>query len=219
MNYKAYVITIEGLKQSEAAAERCIASAQRQGLEVYKHYGITPKDDPEAIMAVEGIPADGFREVYSYLESCLSAFLSHYSLWKKCVQDNCQYIIFEHDAILVDVLDFFAPFDKCMNIGAPSYGKYVTPSHLGVGPLTSKQYFPGAHAYRLKPAGAKLLIEQAKQFAMPTDVFLHTDRFPWLQEQYPWPAKARDTFTTIQREQGCIAKHNWKDGIGYEIIR
>jgi len=45
---------------------------------------------------------------------------------------------------------------------------------------------------------------------------MHLDTFPWLQEYYPFVARADDSFTTIQVERGCLAKHNYKDG--YEII-
>ena len=103
-----------------------------------------------------------------------------------------------------------------MNIGAPSYGKFNSPTYLGVGPLVSKPYFPGAHAYMIKPLGAKLLIEGAKTMAGPTDLFLRLSNFPWLQEYNPWPVVAKDSFTTIQNETGCLAKHNYNDG--YEIV-
>jgi hypothetical protein len=66
------------------------------------------------------------------------------------------------------------------------------------------------------PAGAQLLVENAPMYAKPTDVYLNLDTFPWLQEWYPFVAEARDSFTTIQTETGCLAKHNWKEG--YEII-
>jgi hypothetical protein len=42
----------------------------------------------------------------------------------------------------------------------------------------------------------------------PTDVFLNLNSFAFLQEFYPWPVEARDSFTTIQSEIGCRAKHN-----------
>ena len=91
----------------------------------------------------------------------------------------------------------------------------MLPRIMGWNGLVSKRYFPGAHAYMITPEGAKKLIEQAQKEALPTDVFLHIETFPWLQEYYPWPAEARDTFTTIQNKRGCTAKHNYKDG--YEI--
>jgi GR25 family glycosyltransferase involved in LPS biosynthesis len=80
----------------------------------------------------------------------------------------------------------------------------------------SKRYFPGAHAYQVNPTGAQKLIDQARVYARPTDVFLNIDTFPWLQEYYPWPVEARDTFTTIQKTEGCLAKHNYNDS--YKII-
>jgi GR25 family glycosyltransferase involved in LPS biosynthesis len=91
---------------------------------------------------------------------------------------------------------------------------------MGVIPLTSKPYFPGAHAYMLKPAGAKLMVEQAAYYAGATDVFLQLSVFPWLQEYYPWPVIAKDSFTTIQNETGCQAKHSYvKNKAKYEFLK
>ena len=47
-------------------------------------------------------------------------------------------------------------------------------------------------------------------------VFLNINTFPFLEEHYPWPVEARDSFTTIQSEMGCRAKHNFNEE--YEII-
>jgi hypothetical protein len=47
-------------------------------------------------------------------------------------------------------------------------------------------------------------------------VFLHKERFPWLEEYYPWPVQAKDTFTTIQNVEGCQAKHRFNNE--YKII-
>ena len=51
--------------------------------------------------------------------------------------------------------------------------------------------------------------------AAPADVFINLNNFSWLQEYYPWVCMAVDSFTTIQKEDGILAKHNYKDG--YEI--
>jgi len=176
---------------------------------------ITPRDEPVEMLEDFGIAPNKFDEKYSRNLNCISAFLSHYSLWKMCAEGTENFVIFEHDAVLIDSVPT-TPFHYVMNIGAPSYGKWNTPSLLGVNPLTTKRYFPGAHAYMLTPAGAKLLVENAPLYAKPTDVYLNLDTFPWLQEYYPFVAEARDSFTTIQVEDGCLAKHNWKEG--YKII-
>ena len=46
--------------------------------------------------------------------------------------------------------------------------------------------------------------------------FINLNNFDWLQEYYPWACFAADTFTTIQKDDGCQAKHNYKEG--YDII-
>ena len=166
-------------------------------------------------MTTEGITTSGFHSDFSNYSSVVAAFLGHYHLWKMSVETNEIIFIFEHDAILTGDLPSMS-FDKVVNMGKPSYGNYNTPKTLGVQPLVHKPYFGGAHAYMVAPEGAKLLIEKAKTDAGPTDVFLNVHNFPWLQEYYPWIAEAKDHFTTIQKEKGCLAKHNYNEN--YEIL-
>lgn len=212
---KHFVITILDNPKSVESAERCIASAKYFGLDVQKHPAYTPADNLDKLLQENQIPAQRFVERFSRTENCIAAFMSHHSLWKKCVELNEEVTIFEHDAYVVNEISDNLQYYSCINLGAPSYGKYMTPS-LGVGMLTSKKYFPGAHAYRLKPMGAQALLNVAPIEACPTDLYLHSERFPFLEEYYPWPVEARDTFTTIQTTAGCLAKHNW--GSNYEIL-
>lgn len=213
---RSYVITIDGHEGSEASANKCIASGKKFGVDIENLYGYTPKDEPVRIAQSLDIPIAAFKEKYSRFENCLSAFLSHRSAWETCVHLNEDIQIFEHDAIIVNNLPGEIFYKGCMSLGAPSYGRFNVPQRFGVNPLTSKPYFPGAHAYRITPVRAKELIEAAKHCAMPTDIFLDIRRFPWLEEYYPWPVEARDNFTTIQNETGCLAKHRY--GPGYQIL-
>jgi GR25 family glycosyltransferase involved in LPS biosynthesis len=209
---KSFVITIMDNERSVQVANRCIRSGSKVGIDIEKWNAITPSSVPDNL----DIPTDLFREVYSRFENCVAAFLSHHSLWEECVARNEKILILEHDAMIVDNIPTFKQFKHVMNIGKPSYGKAQTPMSIGVNKLTSKPYFPGAHAYMLTPQGARLLIEKAKTHAAPTDVFLSLKNFPTLEEYYPWPVEARDSFTTIQKERGCLAKHNY--GETYDII-
>lgn len=208
---KAFVITIKGHKGSEQVADRCIKTAARNGIKVEKFYGVTPKDKPGRIFEQEGLVSDYFAEKFSKAESAQAAFLSHYNLWKKCIDMNEPIIIFEHDAVVVAPLPSPFYFNKVITFSKPSYGFHRTPVIIGTGALAQKQYFGGAHGYAVKPQGAIELVESAVTNAGPTDVFLCLDNFPWLQEYYPWICEARDTFSTIQRTQGCVAKHCWND--------
>jgi GR25 family glycosyltransferase involved in LPS biosynthesis len=213
---KSFVITIIDNKKSVQVADRCIKSGIKFDINIKYKPAITPKNNPIALAETYDIPIEGFKEIYSRFENCLSAFLSHFELWQKCVEDNEEYLILEHDAIIISPIPAFVNYKHLVNFGEPSYGKIRQPMMLGVNPLTSKQYLPGAHAYMLKPSGARMLVERARLTAMPTDLFINKTNFPWLEEYYPWPVKVNDSFTTIQNKRGCIAKHNY--GETYEII-
>ena len=174
---QAYVITIKDNENSNKAADRCIKTAADYGIEVEKFEAFTPKDNPELLLKERNINPTGFQEVYSRLANCQAAFLSHYTLWEKCAFHNEPFLIFEHDAVVVGELPRSLNFMHCMTIGKPSYGKFNTPTMLGEGPLVSKQYFPGAHAYYITPKGAQQLVDKAKLDACPTDIFINNNNF------------------------------------------
>jgi len=228
---KFYIIRIKDNEQSCKVAQRCLDSLEKFYGNTYKfdehfHFfdAITPKDNPERILFNYGVrKLKNFIEPYSRWDNVISAFTSHFSIWKDIVKLNKPGFIFEHDAVLVDNLPVIptrmsdgrlklAPHSllgDIVNVGYPSYGKFNIPPVMGINPLTSKQYFPGAHAYYLTPKGAQQLIDVAKTEAGPTDVFIHYRRFNNLQEWYPWPVIAKDSFSTIQNQKGCLAKHNY----------
>ena len=213
---KNYVITIMENEKSVEAAKRCIQSGRAHGIEIEHFPAITPENTNLTKAFVErGIPEQGFEEKYSRLENCMAAFLSHYSLWEKAVNEKTEVTIFEHDAYVVAPIPDPLFYYGVVNLGAPSYGKWLQPAYIGVGPLVSKQYFPGAHAYRVNRVGADLLMRGVSH-AKPTDVYMNKHWFPWLEEYSPWPVLCKDSFTTIQNEAGCLAKHNWNED--YEII-
>jgi GR25 family glycosyltransferase involved in LPS biosynthesis len=213
---KAFVISVKEIEESVKSAQRCISSASDYGIDVEMFFGVTPKDNPLEIIKNLGISPEGFYGKFSRFENSLSAFLSHYRLWEKSIEMNEEVLIFEHDAVVTSQIHIFKPYNKLISYGKPSYGKYNTPLKIGVNPLSSKRYLPGAHAYRLKPEAAKIIIEKAKVSAEPTDIFLNLNNFPWIEEYYPWPVEVIDNFTTIQKTEGCLAKHNYKEG--YKIL-
>ena len=215
---KAFVITIYDLPASVASAERCVKSVRNFPVNFWK--ATTPKDGIDKIFRDKGISPYYFEENGgSYKRNCMSAFHSHFSIWEWCVNNNEEVIIFEHDAVCVGDIPLVQSYKGCLSLGQPSYGKWNQPPKLGVQKLVTKNYFPGAHAYRLKPEAARTLIHTATEgkLAGPTDVFLNLEWFPFLEEYYPWPVVARDTYTTIQKEVGCGAKHNW--GKDYAILQ
>lgn len=215
---KGYVITIESLPESVKAAERCIKSAERVGFEVEMFPATTPADNPAQYLLEQGIGTENFKEVYSRFDNCIAAFTSHYRLWKKCFEEKESLVVLEHDAYFVDQIPNVPP-QGVLSYGAPSYGKFRTPPNLGVNRLTSKEYLPGAHAYAVSPDAAEVLVRRAVMLACPTDLYICNKNFSFVKEYYPWPVEARDTFTSIQTETGCLAKHSYqKEADKYRIL-
>jgi len=214
---KAYVITLSDKPESVEVADRCIKTGARFGTVVEKWNAYSPQmeDWEEVRTSLQHIPIDRFVEKYSRFENCLAAFYSHYSLWQHCVDIKEDVLILEHDAVFNNFLPEVS-FSGVMSFGKPSYGKYVTPPTIGRNKLISKQYLPGAHAYAVTPYAAKKLVDAATMHAAPTDLYLSNANFNFIEEYYPWPISAQDTFTTIQNETGCMAKHN--NGPGYKVI-
>lgn len=215
---KGYVITIDSLPQSVQAAERCIKSAARNGTEVEMFAASTPADNPQEYLQERGVPTEGFREVYSRFDNCVAAFTSHYRLWEKAYNEKETLLVLEHDAYFVDQIPNVT-FTDILSFGHPSYGRWQTPPNLGKNTLVSKQYLPGAHAYAVTPQGAGKLLETAKVCAGPTDIFISNQNFDCVEEYYPWPVEAKDSFSTIQSDRGIAAKHQYqKLGDRYELL-
>jgi len=214
---KAFVITIEGHDLSNQAAERCIESGARHGVEVIKWRATTPDDNPVSLFRAKGLNPNGFGESYSRTINCMAAFLSHLSLWRHAADTDEDVFILEHDAVFVNRIPNINTRNSVISMGKPSYGKFNTPDTMfNPVKLMSKAYFPGAHAYVVSKDAAPVIVEAAKERAAPTDLFFSNKNFDFLYEYYPWPVEAMDSFTTIQNRTGCIAKHNY--GEEYKIV-
>ena len=134
---KMFVITIMENERSVQVADRCVKSGLVFGYSIEKHPAYSPQncDVYEELKKLKYSP-DGFIEKYSRPENCIAGFLSHHSLWKKCIRLNEPIVIFEHDAVLVGEIPQLQMFD-ILSFGKPSYGKFNTPKFIGYGSLVS----------------------------------------------------------------------------------
>ena len=160
-----------------------------------------------------------YDQSYSNVGAVFGNFVTQYRIWKKIVDSQEPGIVLEHDAVFTGTVPDLVGKGDIINIGKPSYGKFRTQTKPGVYPMFSKTggYIPGAHGYYLTPTGAKQLIEKTRSIgASPCDLFLNKGVFPDIKELYPWVVEARDEFSTIQNEKGCLAKHNYNEQ--YKIL-
>lgn len=227
---KGYVVTLMQLPESVDVATRC----QQSGKEYNVDVEIVPAVHKSTVrdeMAAEGLQEATIETEKKFLppytrnessrEAVFGNFMTQYRIWDKIVNSNEPGIVLEHDAVFVAPVPDLSNKGDIINIGKPSYGGFKTPKSAGVHAFFSKPggYFPGAHGYYLTPTGAKRLIEMAKKNGVsPCDLFLNKKAFPDLKELYPWVVEAHDSFTTIQNEVGCKAKHNYKNNKNYKLL-
>lgn len=179
------------------------------------------RDEAQEYANSLGLKLGVFERKYSRLDSVIGCFLSHMKCWE-CSEENI--IILEHDArisqaqlgMLNHVAELSNPSTpKAVNLGHPSYGTFNTPqSGPGIHKLFSKHggYFPGTHAYFCNGTARKMFINKAYESGIyPVDLFLSLNNFPFLQEIYPWPFVAEDTFSTVQGVSGGTAKHGFSE--------
>jgi len=211
---KAFVITIMDNPKSVEMSNRCIESCKRYGLHVEPWAAITPRNPQfESLVEMRGIDPDMFESKWSRRDNAIACFLSMASLWDHAVACDQPVLILEHDAVMTGRIPDDFDWGWVCTLGKPSYGKYNTPTKIGTGRLVQKPYFGGAHAYVVSPEGARRLLEKVPTHACPTDVYLNVENFGFLEEHYPWCFRVNDSFSTIQQETGCLAKHNYEKGI------
>lgn len=206
---KGYVGTLMNIPESVKMAKRCVESGKKFNVDV-EIFPAVYKDIAMDELQNENLKLAAWNESFSIVDAVVGNFITQYRIWNAIVDSNEAGIVLEHDAVFTDNIPNIS--DDIVNFGKPSYGTFITKTKAGIYPMFSKSggYIPGAHGYYLSPTGAQELINKAKNIgATPCDMFLNKTNFPNIKEIYPWVVEARDEFTTIQKEKGCIAKHNY----------
>lgn len=185
---KCYIIRLEGNDHSVKMANDCAIQAIKHGIK------------PRYFKAINGNDSDyhyektGLRRKKKFKKNKLGVvgcFFSHYYLWKKCVEENENFLILEHDGYLIkelpkniheqftDVLklDRLDPYKSSYNSSIEKektldikVEDYYNPSAKNPVKIGTGNYMKGAYSYIIKPKAAKLLIDWVHEFGfMPAD--------------------------------------------------
>jgi hypothetical protein len=152
---KAFVIAIKGHPVSETQLKDCLDSAEKFNWNVEVFWGVDGRTITETVWEHEGIAPRLDKPTMSKpgVQGC---FLSHWALWKKCVDLNEPIIILEHDAIIQGEWQPLELNDSIIKLHR--YYKYKNPKYDEDTGLWSAS----GHAYCLTPAHATTLIKFVK---------------------------------------------------------
>ena len=228
---KAFVITLWNNEYSQQKADECLTSAAKVGLEVLKWHGVN-KDKANEIMDKEGLewtwahnntknmicPKTGLQQ-FPYtakdIRTKIGCSLSHYMLWKECVELDEPILILEHDAVFLRPLPEDIKFNGICQINDPEgatrkghwWSQYmIRCGRAGAHEKTwvtteSERKIPdglaGNSAYMIKPWAAQELINKFHELGVwPNDATMCKQLFPYLEEYYPFITKVNQTQST-----------------------
>lgn len=208
---KLFAIVIKDHPLSEHGYSNLWESAKQYGMKIERFDAVKPEDAIELTHKYGGlfwswpwqgeeldIP-NGIRKIAYPTNNPyarVACFLSHYSLWKKCVELNESIVILEHDAQFIrPILSQFEPANgTVVSINDPRgctrksalYHKLLSESEAEI-PQTPwidsdrsiAQGLPGNSAYIISPQFAKDVIEKTKEVGMwPNDALICKQLFP-----------------------------------------
>lgn len=217
---KGYVVTLKNLPGSVKVAKRCIKSAEQFSVEATM-FPAANKDNSLEELKKEQLIVANYDTSFSNVGAVMGNFVTQYRIWTEIFYSEEPGIVLEHDAVFVAPVPDLTGKGDIINLGKPSYGNFRKQSKPGVYPMFSKPggYIPGAHGYYVTKEGAHSLILKARKLgASPCDIFLNKKNFPNIKELYPWVIEAHDSFSTIQNEKGCKAKHNYGPGKSFKVL-
>ena len=120
--------------------------------------------------------------------SQVACVLSHFSLWRHCLTIDKPIVILEHDAVMIQKLEFFNFYNMIQFLGSIEQFNgdpiYITPPH-GTAFEKRLKFICRAHAYAIDPQISKNLITRFIQNGITSiftaDIFMRADIFPIIQ--------------------------------------
>lgn len=227
---KSFVITLQNHKYSQKVADRCIASALAVGLTVEK-FSAVDKEYAHEVMRSHNLtwtwannntshsvcPKTNLKQ-HPYqtrdFRTKIACSMSHFLLWKKCVELNEPILILEHDTVFLRPLPD-VEFKGICQINDPASatrrGSVWSQSMIkrGGSGVFEKTWvtteadraipdgLAGNSAYMIKPYAAQELIDKYYELGVwPNDATMCKQLFPYLEEYYPFITKVIQTEST-----------------------
>jgi len=186
---KAFIIRKPNDELSEKLSSECAESAAKFGIVAEKVDGVY-SDHNDLIKKYQLRFFEKMKQYKKESPGVKGCFLSHYLLWKKCIELDEPIIIFEHDALMIrplpeNILDLFThhcildyavhylDYEEIIardcELTVKEYPMIPTNGKLGYSNI-NKAHVRGSHAHLVKPLGAKTLIESVDKFGiLPSD--------------------------------------------------
>jgi glycosyl transferase family 25 len=172
---KQYIIRLQGNAISEKYANECIEQAKKFNIEIEYFDAINGLEYQKHLEKLNIHPRYKFKKGRAGVFGC---FLSHYYLWKQCIEDSTPIVVLEHDGYYIrplpdNVLNLFDdvlkldeadPYSKAYNNVVNQDSEFIVKKYNNTQAkfLEKNQtgnYLRGAYGYIIKPHAAKKIVD------------------------------------------------------------
>jgi hypothetical protein len=190
---KTFVIAIKGHAVSEKQLQDCLDSGKKYGWHIETFWGVDGRTITNNTWTTEGIFPRLDKPTMSKpgVQGC---FLSHWNLWKKCVELGEPIIILEHDAVIQALWQPLEINDSIIKLHR--YYKQKNPKYDDDTGLWSAS----GHAYCLLPTHANILIKFVKnKGAFEADRIIGDRVIPFKHLGKPSLVERQNTYSTTEQ--------------------
>ena len=153
---KTFVIAIKGHAISEAQLQDCLTSADKFDWKIEVFWGVDGRYISDQTWKNEEIFVRTDKPTF-HRPGVQGCFLSHWSLWKKCIELNEPIIILEHDAI---IQNYWPPINIDRSI--IKLHRHYSEKSIKLDEHSGR-WSKSGHAYCITPAHATALIDFVKR--------------------------------------------------------
>ena len=187
---KTFVIAIKGHPVSESQLQDCLASAKKFNWNVEVFWGVDGRYISDQTWKNEEIFVRTDKPTI-HRAGVRGCFLSHWSLWKKCIELNEPIIILEHDAVIQKKWELIELGDSIVKLHRHYAGKKVKYD------VDSGNWSKSGHAYCISPFHAKILIEFVRRVgAYEVDIIMGDKVIPLRHLTPSWVERQNSYSTT-----------------------
>jgi hypothetical protein len=189
---KTFVIAIKDHTVSESQLKDCFVSAEKFNWRVEVFWGVDGRTITDNTWINEGI-SPRLDKPTMHKAGVQGCFLSHWALWKKCIELDEPIIILEHDAIIQGLWQPLELTDSIIKLHR--YYKQKNPKYDNDTGLWSAS----GHAYCLSPTHANILIEFVKnKGAFEVDRIIGDKVIPFKHLGKPSLVERQNLFSTTE---------------------
>lgn len=183
---KAYINYVKGSEKSENLLRRCIESCKNVDMPCKPWEAYNGIEDP--IKEPDHLKDHSIMKMVRLTDHYMTRgevanFLTHISLWSKCIEIDQPIVILEHDAVMVKPYFKHEIYNSICYLGCQEQYKmgwsvYKTPPHGTEGP--NYHFICRSHAYAIDPAVARHLLTHVLKYgiSISIDVYMRADIFP-----------------------------------------